>query len=388
MSLKGASVCSIYLAASSRRRRITKACGDCPKVRLKEREKCASLRRGDYLDARLACSSALELVERELLSHPGQACMLHALLGGIAYEFDEIVPAVDRVERAMGSMSECSHADAVIVAYLTQARLQRLSGDNSSALAILREGQELGQRRGLPRVTFPLAAEECADLARAIRYEEARLVAARFGFNKLPTPGGTSGLSADKALRAASRYLLRQSPKEVVQALNGAIESSQRRGLAHRSVELLLIRAQAHKQAGEVASALTDLHQALTLAAPRQYLRVFLDEGPELGSLIDGLDLERLGNSPAVPLARRLQQARGKPGNQGRSTGSSLGEQLTRREVSILKRLDSGLSNKEIAEAIFLSEGTLKWHLHNVYSKLNVKNRSGAMARARTLGIV
>jgi ATP/maltotriose-dependent transcriptional regulator MalT len=69
-------------------------------------------------------------------------------------------------------------------------------------------------------------------------------------------------------------------------------------------------------------------------------------------------------------------------------TGSGLGEQLTRREVSILKRLESGLSNKEIAEAIFVSEGTLKWHLHNVYSKLHVKNRSGAMARARTLGIV
>ncbi len=346
------------------------------------------LKRGDYLEARLACSSALELVERELLGHPGQACMLHALLGGIAYEFDEIAPAVEHVERAMGSISECSHADAMIVAYLTQARLQRLRGDHSSALAILREGQDLGQRRRLPRVTFSLAAEECADHARVGRYEEAQVVAARFDFNELPTPGGTSGLSSDKALRAASRYLLRQSPKPVVEALDGAIESSQQRGLAHRSVELLLIRARAHKQAGEVASALTDLHHALTLAAPRQYLRVFLDEGPELGSLIDGLDLERLGNSPAVPLARRLQQARGKPGNQGRSTGSSLGEQLTRREVSILKRLESGLSNKEIAEAIFLSEGTLKWHLHNVYSKLNVKNRSGAMVRARTLGIV
>jgi ATP/maltotriose-dependent transcriptional regulator MalT len=65
-----------------------------------------------------------------------------------------------------------------------------------------------------------------------------------------------------------------------------------------------------------------------------------------------------------------------------------LGEQLTSREVSILKRLESGLSNKEIAQAIFVSEGTLKWHLHNVYSKLNVKNRSGAMARARKLGIM
>src|SRR4029077_246939 len=223
------------------------------------------LKRGDYLEARLACSSALELVERELLGHPGQACMLHALLGSIAYEFDEIAAAVERVERAMGSISECSHADAMLVAYLTQARLQRLRGDDSSALAILREGQDLGQRRGLPRVTFSLAAEECADLARAGRYEEARLVAARFGFNELPTPGGASGLSSDKGLRAASRYLLRQSPKEVVQALDGAIESSQQRALAHRSVEVVLIRAQAHKQAGEVASALIDLHQALTL---------------------------------------------------------------------------------------------------------------------------
>jgi len=346
------------------------------------------LKRGDYLEARFACSSALEIVERELLGHPGQGCMLHALLGGIAYELDEIALAVEHIERAMGNISECSHADAVIVAYLTQARLQRLRDDDSSALAILREGQDLGMRRRLPRVTFSLAAEECADLARCGRYEEARVVAARFDFDALPTPGAASGLAFDKALRAASRYLLRQSPKHVVEALDGAIESSQQRGLAHRSVELLLVRALARKQGGEVARALTDLHHALTLAAPRQYVRVFLDEGPELGSLVDALDLARLGSSPAVPLARRLQQARGKPGNQEQATGSGLGEQLTRREVSILKRLESGLSNKEIAEAIFVSEGTLKWHLHNVYSKLNVKNRSGAMARARTLGIV
>ena len=346
------------------------------------------LKRGDYPEARLVCTSGLELVERELLGHPGQAGMLHALLGGIAYEFDEIAPAVEHVERAMGSMSECSHADAVIVAYLTQARLQRLRGDDSSALAILREGQNLGQQRGLPRVTLSLAAEECADLARAGRYEEARLVAVRFGFNELFPPGSTSGLPADKALRAASRYLLRQSPEEVVRALDASLEYSEQRGLAHRSVELLLIRALAHKHSGELESALTDLHRALTLAAPRQFLRVFLDEGPELGSLVARLDPEQLGSSPAVPLVRRLQQTLSKPEQQGRRNGASLREELTRREVSILKRLESGLSNKEIAEAIFVSEGTLKWHLHNVYSKLNVKNRSGAMARARTLGIV
>jgi LuxR family transcriptional regulator, maltose regulon positive regulatory protein len=67
---------------------------------------------------------------------------------------------------------------------------------------------------------------------------------------------------------------------------------------------------------------------------------------------------------------------------------TSMGEELTKRELSILKRLETGLSNKEIAEAIFVSEGTLKWHLHNVYSKLKVKNRTGAMVQGRALGIL
>jgi ATP/maltotriose-dependent transcriptional regulator MalT len=114
---------------------------------------------------------------------------------------------------------------------------------------------------------------------------------------------------------------------------------------------------------------------------------VFLDEGRELGALIDRLDMEQLRGSEAAPLARRLQRAMYMPDVQG-GAPIGMGEELTKRELSILKRLETGLSNKEIAEAIFVSEGTLKWHLHNVYGKLNVKNRTGAMARGRALGIL
>ena len=127
--------------------------------------------------------------------------------------------------------------------------------------------------------------------------------------------------------------------------------------------------------------------RALTIAAPRKYVRVFLDEGRELGALIDRLDMEQLRGSEAAPQARRLQRAMCTPGIQGNAP-IGMGEELTKRELSILKRLETGLSNKEIAEAIFVSEGTLKWHLHNVYGKLNVKNRTRAMARARALGIL
>ena len=131
-----------------------------------------------------------------------------------------------------------------------------------------------------------------------------------------------------------------------------------------------------------------DLHRALAIAAPRRYLRIFLDEGRELGALFDRLDLEALRGSEAVPLARRLLESMRVRGGEEQQPSAGIGQQLTKREVSILKRLESGLSNKEIAEAIFVSEGTLKWHLHNVYSKLDVKNRPGAVARGRALGFL
>jgi len=275
----------------------------------------------------------------------------------------------------------------VIVAYLTRARIQHLRHDESGALAMLREGQELGEQRGWRRVTLSLAAEECSILAHAGHHEEATLVATRFHFHELPSRSDAPTLCSDKALRAASRYLLKQSPRAVVEALDAAIENSQQRELSHRSVELLVLRALAKKEEGDWASALADVRRALTIAAPRKYVRVFLDEGRELGVLIDRLYLEQLRGSEAAPLARRLQHAMYPSDVQG-GAPISMGEELTKRELSVLKRLESGLSNKEIAEAIFVSEGTLKWHLHNVYGKLNVKNRTGAMTRARALGLL
>ena len=346
-----------------------------------------TLHGGSSFDAKLVRARGPELVERKLHGHPGQASMLHTLLAGISYEFDEIEQALAHLDLTSSSVSEYAHADAVIVAYLTQARIQQLRHDQSGGLAMLREGQELGERRGWRRLTLSLAAEECRTLARAGHHEEARLVATRFEFHELPVRSGASPLSSDKALRAASRYLLKQSPKVVVEALDAALENSQQRELAHRTVELLILRALAKKEDGDWTSASADVRRALTIAAPRNYVRAFLDEGRELGALIDRLDMEQLRGSEAAPLVRRLQRAMRTPDAQG-GAPIGMGEDLTKRELSILKRLETGLSNKEIAEAIFVSEGTLKWHLHNVYGKLNVKNRSRAMARARALGIL
>ena len=111
-------------------------------------------------------------------------------------------------------------------------------------------------------------------------------------------------------------------------------------------------------------------------SACRRDMRKRSQPGQTSGSVLSGQGTDHSHPSARLPLAsgaargRRMAfvdaAGRGKPGNQGRSTGSGLSEQLARREVSILKRLESGLSDKEIAEAIFVSESTLKWHLRNV----------------------
>jgi LuxR family maltose regulon positive regulatory protein len=63
-------------------------------------------------------------------------------------------------------------------------------------------------------------------------------------------------------------------------------------------------------------------------------------------------------------------------------------EPLSSREMEVLQLIAEGLSNKEVADKIYLSLRTVKWHATNIYAKLGVKNRTQAVAKARTLGIL
>jgi LuxR family maltose regulon positive regulatory protein len=61
---------------------------------------------------------------------------------------------------------------------------------------------------------------------------------------------------------------------------------------------------------------------------------------------------------------------------------------LNERELEILRLLATGMSNCEIGEALFITEGTVKWHTNHIYSKLRVKNRGQAVAKARELQLI
>jgi LuxR family maltose regulon positive regulatory protein len=63
-------------------------------------------------------------------------------------------------------------------------------------------------------------------------------------------------------------------------------------------------------------------------------------------------------------------------------------EPLSERELEILNLVAEGLSNREIAERLIISVGTVKSHMHNIYGKLEVRGRTQAIARAREINLI
>jgi LuxR family maltose regulon positive regulatory protein len=141
-------------------------------------------------------------------------------------------------------------------------------------------------------------------------------------------------------------------------------------GRINTLIEALTLKALA---APKRATALEILQSALELGVPEGYRRTFLDEGDRLQQLLQSLHarsalIERLIGT--IPAKHKLEAV------------------LTRRELEILRGMAEGLSNKEIGQKLFVSAGTVKSHSAAIYRKLEVANRTGAIARAKDLGLL
>jgi LuxR family maltose regulon positive regulatory protein len=184
-----------------------------------------------------------------------------------------------------------------------------------------------------------------------------------------------------------ARLLLAQGqPGQAAGVLGDALDQARAAGCAGDELGLLILRALARKTSGNASD---DLVRALEMAAPEGYRRIFLDEGPAMRELLAGL-----ATSPALrrltPAARAWLDGLLADFSLVSEVGSdapALPEPLTEREMEVLRLLAAGLSNRDMAEKLVLSEGTVKTHMHNLLGKLGAKNRGQVVAKARELGV-
>ena len=126
------------------------------------------------------------------------------------------------------------------------------------------------------------------------------------------------------------------------------------------------------------------------LSNEKGFTRIFVDEGPPMARLL----YEAVTHGITPDYARRLLAAFpvAEPEQtvplKTQASKSDLIEPLSERELEVLQLIAEGLTNREIADRLFLSLNTVKVHTRNIYGKLDVHHRTDAVAKARALGIL
>jgi LuxR family maltose regulon positive regulatory protein len=147
-----------------------------------------------------------------------------------------------------------------------------------------------------------------------------------------------------------------------------------------------------HEALGSRESADADLLQALRLAQPSRFIRLFVDLGPRLGTLLNRVQVDEEGLAYVGEILAAFQKSlttRPVTGQDVPANGEQpLIEPLSQREREILTLLAERLSNKEIADKLHISTATVKRHAANIYQKLGVHGRRHAVAKANGLGIL
>lgn len=150
-------------------------------------------------------------------------------------------------------------------------------------------------------------------------------------------------------------------------------------------IQVLALQSLLYADSGDEGAALVPLKRAVMLAEGHGFLRPFIDLGPKIANLLyqltnRGMSGEYLRNLVTAymetkPTTAELQQ-------------DDLIEPLTERELDVLHLLAMRLINKEIAERLVISPGTVKSHTIRIYRKLDVNGRREAVERAAALGII
>jgi LuxR family maltose regulon positive regulatory protein len=138
---------------------------------------------------------------------------------------------------------------------------------------------------------------------------------------------------------------------------------------------------------GDQAAALRFLKRALVLAEPENRVITFVREGVEMEKLLRLAQSRSIAPAFTSRLLAAFAACRGyEPAPVPAS--ETLVEPLSERELEVLQHLNSYLSTPEIADRLVVSANTVRTHIKNIYGKLGVHGRSGAVKRATELGLL
>jgi LuxR family maltose regulon positive regulatory protein len=383
---------------------------------------------GQLPQARALLEDALAEASQQGARSRGYVAFVEANLARVLYEQNELEPANRLLAEASLLTRQWPNPNFLVFIYALLARVLLALDDLQGARASISEADRVSRSAALTRLdkrwleadlvrvwlAFQAAgirlvpgdwvAEQCSTIVAAWRSE-------------LASSTGSGNAHMDECAEIAAHTLARVSlaagqAEEALTLLEPITRNARAVGHIDTAIRSLALSAIARQgtpaglvsKTGQSDPVFTALEEALGLAEPGGYVRVFLDEGQPMQMLLAQW-LACAGTGPLRHYATRLlshfdaephvatapQEAASTFGNPSTSyvvtsvepSGQTLVEPLSDRELEVLGLVADGLSNREIADALILAVGTVKAHVHTIYGKLGVQSRTQAIARAR-----
>lgn len=184
-------------------------------------------------------------------------------------------------------------------------------------------------------------------------------------------------------------YLAQGDASAALAALESMRQTVESENRAYERLNVLVIRAMVLDALGEKSKALSVMADVLALGETGGFIRIFVDEGVPMARLLIAAAAHEIKPDYVVKLLDAFKAEEKNTENKSHSDHSNfLKEQLSLRELEILKLIAAGLSNQEISRRLYLALPTVKWYNQNIFRKLEVQRRTEAVARARSWGLL
>jgi LuxR family maltose regulon positive regulatory protein len=356
------------------------------------------LEQGQLQQAMTLCQQALQFADEQIKAAeavlPPAAGGVYVSLGQLFYEQNDLAAAASHAEEGIKLGERGADLAILVMGYLTLARLQLAAADPQGAFERVQQAEQMARRYN----SSYWAAQTAATQARLWISQGQLDLAQRWAQeSKLHGDDELNYLNEVEYITLARLLVAQNRLVEAATLLARLLQAAETGGCLGRVIEILMLQALVYQAQAEWDQAIITLERALMLAEPEGYVRLFLDEGAPMEKLLqrmkaEGGRMKRYIDKLLSGYEKAKQKSHLHPSSSPGAPRSAvlhpLIEPLSERELELLRLIAAGLSNSQMAETLVVTVGTIKWHLNNIYGKLDVRSRTQAVARARELQLL
>jgi LuxR family maltose regulon positive regulatory protein len=344
------------------------------------------------------CQQQLQHAHDFGLSQTKTAGWLLAVWGETLAELNDLNGAIDRAMKGFRLTESGRDLQMLGWGFMCLIRILISRRDLTGAENIIQKMENLARESNLP----PWIARQVSAWQARLWLAQGKLEAAYQWMEE-------SGLDINRVSRVShelnfftlfdylviARILIIQKQlDEASELLQHLFEAAEAGGRISKVIEIQNLQALTYQARGETNRALSILERTFAFARPEGFVRIYVDEGQPMAHLLQ-IALSR-GIAPeyvrrllaAFPIVEPERTSMPTTPSEFQIPDSEIVEPLSERELEVLQLIAIGLTNREIADRLYLSLNTVKVHARNIYGKLNVHSRTQAIMRAQELGLL